>query len=142
MDCRLQAFKLDKGIKNQEIAHRFAIVDYSRSRSYPANFVCMLTSKVDSVKGKTTNVFGGLFGDKSIDFAVELLNKALMTERYEEVKIEIERRLKRLDPKKAESVVCSECKKTFQQVKMRKYRQHICRECYRKRFGHKYSASY
>ena len=40
--------------------YRFAVVDYSRSKSYPANFVCMLPAKVDQGKGKIANVFGTL----------------------------------------------------------------------------------
>jgi len=142
MDFRLQVFKLEKGVRSSETTYRFAVVDHSKSSSYPANFVCMLPAKIELVKGKTTNVFGGLFGDRSIDFALELLNKALTSEKDDEVKIEIERRLKLLDPKQAGSVVCSECKKTFQPVRIRKYRQNFCRECYRKKFGQKFSHSY
>ncbi len=138
MDCKLQVFKLDKEERSSAATYRFAVVDYSRSKSYPANFVCMLPAKVDLVKGKSMNVFGGLFGDKSLDFAVELLNRALKSENDVEVKTEIERRLKLLEPKQATIVECSVCRKTFQPVKMRKYRQHICRECYRKRYARPY----
>ncbi len=139
MDCGLQAFKLENnGARNSGMAYRFAVVDYSRSSSYPKNFVCMLPAKVDFVKGKSTNVFGGLFGDKSVDFARELLNKALLSEREAEVKTEIKRRLKLLNPKQAETVECSGCNKSFQPTKMRKYKQHFCRECYRKRFGRQF----
>lgn len=135
MDCGLQVFKLYKGAKNSGTTYRFAIVDYSRSSSYPANFVCMLPAKVELVKGKTTNVFEGLFGDESIDFAVELLNKALTREKDDKVKAEIERRLKLLDPNQAGSVVCSKCKKTFQPSKIRKHKQNLCPECLKKRFA-------
>lgn len=138
MDCKLQVFKNERENRNSTVTYRFAVVDYSRSRSYPANFVCMLPAKVDSVKGKSTNVFGGLFGDKSVDFAKQLLNKALMSEKDDEVKTEIERRLKLLDPKQPRTVQCSKCKKTFQPTKMKEYKHHFCRECYRKRFGRKY----
>jgi hypothetical protein len=135
MDCRLQVFKHENISKNTVTNYRFAIVDYSSSKSYPANFVCMLPTKVDLVKGKSANVFGGLFGDKSVDFAKELLNKALKIESNAEVKTEIERRLRLLDAKQARTVECSECKKTFKSTKIRKYKKHFCRECYRKRFG-------
>ncbi len=138
MDCKLQVFKQEKEGRNSATTYRFAVVDNSRSRSYPANFVCMLPAKVDLVKGKSANVFGGLFGDKSADFAKELLNKALENESDAEVKTEIERRLRLLESKQAGTVECSECQRTFQPTKMRNYKQHFCRECYRKRFGRKY----
>jgi len=135
MDCRLQVFKNEKEERNSTATYRFAVVDYSRSKSFPANFVCMLPAKVDLVKGKSVNVFGGLFGDKSVSFARELLNKALNSESDVEVKMEIERRLKLLDSKQTGSVECSGCKKILHPAKMRKYKQYFCRECYRKRFG-------
>ena len=126
MDCRLQVFKLEKGARSSRTAYRFAIVDCNRSRTYPANFVCMLPTKVELVKGKTTNVFGGLFGDKSLDFAVELLNKALLSEKDDEVKTEIERRLKLIDPKQVNLIKCSGCSGIFQPRKIRRYRQNLC----------------
>ena len=125
----MQVFKLDKGVRDSETTYRFAVVDFSRSRSYPANFVCMLPAKVDSFKGKATNVFGGLFGDKSQDFAVELLNKALIREKDDEVKTEIERRLKLIYVKQISLVKCSGCNRTFQPRKIRKYKQNFCPEC-------------
>jgi hypothetical protein len=135
MDCGLQVFKLEKGVRDSETTYRFAVVDYSRARSYPANFVCMLPAKVELVKGKTTNVFGGLFGDKSQDFAVELLNKALISEKDDEVKTEIARRLKLIDVKQVSLVKCSGCDRTFQPRKVRKHKQNLCPECLKKRFG-------
>jgi hypothetical protein len=135
MDCRLQVFKLDAEDGNLAKTYRFAVVDFSRSKSYPANFVCMLPAKVDQGKGKIANVFGTLFGDRSLELAIGLLTDALKSESDVEVKAEIERRLKLLDPKHAGLVVCSLCKKTFRPPKMRRYKQHFCRECFRKRFG-------
>ena len=70
MDYRLQVFKHENISRNSGTTYRFAIVDYSRSESFPANFVCMLPANVDLVKGKSTNVFGGLFGDKSVSFTI------------------------------------------------------------------------
>lgn len=134
MDYVLQVFKHENTSRNSGTTYRFAIVDYSRSKSYPANFVCMLPAKVDLVKGKTTNVFGVLFGDRSLSFAKELLNKALVSEKDDEVKAEIEKRLKLFEPKQTGSAECFECKKIFKPAKNKKYKQHYCRECYRKRF--------
>jgi len=109
--------------------------DFSRSDSYPANFVCMLPAKVDPRKGKVANVFGTLFGDRSVDFAMDLLNDALKSERDLEVKIELTRRLKLIDPKQANRIKCSGCNKTFQPRKIRKYKQNLCSECLKKRFA-------
>ncbi len=138
MDCKLQVFKLDREEGNSTATYRFAVVDCNKSKRYPANFVCMLPSKVDLVKGKNANVFGGLFGDKSLEFAIDLLNKALKSESDAEVKTEIERRLKLIDPKQATTFKCRVCKKTFQAAKTVKYKQQFCKECYRKRFARQY----
>ena len=135
MDYRLQVFKYENISRSSGTTYRFAVVDYGRSDSYPSNFVCMLPAKVEVVKGKSTSVFGGLFGDTCVPFAIELLSKALKIEKEAEVKTEIERRLKLLDSKQTGYVECSECKKIFQPAKTRKYKQHFCRDCYRKRFG-------
>jgi hypothetical protein len=138
MDFRLQAFRFDMGTRNLGVSYRFAVVDYNKSHEYPSNFVCMLPLKVDLVKGKSLNVFGDLFGEKCVDFAIELLNKALLSERDNEVKTEIERRLKILDPKQTGRVECCICKKTFESAKAKKYKHPFCNECYRKRYGRKY----
>ncbi len=137
MECRLQVFKVERGVRDSGVIYRFAIVDYSRSRSYPANFVCMLPAKVELGKGKAKNVFGGLFGDKSQDFAVELLNKALIGEKDDEVKTEIKRRLKLIDPKQVSLVKCGRCNRNFQACRTRKYKQNLCPECLTRRYARK-----
>jgi hypothetical protein len=135
MDYRLQVFKHENISRNSGTTYRFAIVDYSRSESFPANFVCMLPANVDLVKGKSPNVFGGLFGDKGADFAKELLNKALKNESDTEVKTEIERRLRLINSKQVNLVKCGGCSRTFQPRKIRKYKQNLCPECLKKRFA-------
>ena len=137
MNFKLKVFKLDATDYHLAKTYRFAVVDHNRSKSYPANFVCMLPAKVDRGNGKITNVFETLFGDKSVDFAVGLLNEALKSESDIEVKAEIERRLKLLDTKQIGLVECRECKETFRPQRIRKYNQYLCRKCYRKRFGYK-----
>jgi hypothetical protein len=133
MDCRLQVFKHETDNYNLGKSYRFAVVDFSKSKSYPANFVCMLPLKVDQRKGKTINVFGELFGDKSLDFAKELLTEALKNERDMEVRVEIERRLKLIGPKQVNIIKCSGCRKSFQPRKIRRYRQNFCPECLQKK---------
>ena len=130
----MQVFKHEKD-RNSVVSYKLAVVDYSRSKSFPANFVCMLPAKVDLVKGKSTNAFGRLFGDKSVDFAKELLNKALKSESEAEVKNEIERRLKLIDSKQVSLIKCSGCRETFQPRKVRRYKQNLCPECLKKRFA-------
>jgi hypothetical protein len=134
MDCRLQVFKVNKEERQSTATYRFAVVDNSGSKIYPANFVCMLPAKVDLVNGKSTNIFGVLFGDKSLDFAIKLLKKALRNEKDLEVKTEIKRRLKLIDPKQIHLIKCSQCKRTFQPRKIRKFRQTLCPECLKRRF--------
>ncbi len=97
----------------------------------------MLPIKIDLVKGKSLNTFGKLFGEKSVDYAIELLKKALLNERDAEVKTEIEKRLKLLDPKQAGKVECRGCGKTFEAAKIKRYKHPFCKECYRKRFARK-----
>ena len=76
---------------------RFAVVDLDISRTYPANFVCLLPKEI-SVTGK--NKFSRMFGKGSIELAIRLLAKALKTERDSEVKKEIENRLNLLKKQK------------------------------------------
>ena len=135
MDCRLQVFKRDQMDSNLTKTYRFAVVDFSRSKNYPSNFVCMLPLKVDQRKGKIGNVFGELFGDKSVDLAMRLLREALKIENDVEVKAEIERRLNLIDPERVNVIRCSGCRKTFQPRKIRKYKQNFCPECLQKKFG-------
>ena len=138
MACRLRVFKQDPIDGSLSRTYRFAILDSSKSKTYPANFVCMLPVKVDQRKGKNGNVFGELFGDKSLDFAIQLLSDALKNESDIEVKTEIERRLKLLDPKQANLVKCSVCKKTYQSKKVRKYNKNFCDDCLKKRHAFTY----
>lgn len=135
MDCKLQVFKRDPIDSNLTKTYRFAVVDFSRSKNYPSNFVCMLPLKVEQRKGKVGNVFGELFGDKSLDLAIGLLREARKSESDVEVKAEIDRRLNLIDPKRVNLIKCSGCRKTFQPQKLRKHRQNFCQECQQKKFG-------
>jgi hypothetical protein len=137
MDCKLQVFKHDASDGNLSRTYRFAVVDNNCSKSYPANFVCMLPLKVDQSKGKIGNVFGELFGDKGLDLAMYLLKDALKRENDGQVKAEIERRLRLIDPKQVSMIRCSGCKKMFQPVKVRKYKQNFCKSCLNKKYPEK-----
>jgi hypothetical protein len=134
MDCRLQVFKHEVD-GSSAWAYRFAVVDYSKSKSYPTNFVCMLPLKICLGKGKIGSVFGELFGDKSLEFAIGLLTAALKNESDLEVRNEIERRLKLIDPKAVTLAKCCRCNKTFQPRKVRKYKQNFCDDCLKIKYG-------
>jgi hypothetical protein len=136
MDCKLQVFKIENE-RNCRPDYRFAVVDHSKSKTYPANFVCMLPLKIEMPAAKTTNVFGNVFGDKSTDLAIKLLNKALINESDSEIKTEIARRLALLEPKQERVLICSECKKPFQTPNNRKYKHPFCSDCYTKRCSRK-----
>jgi hypothetical protein len=113
---------------------RFAVVDLDKSKSYPANFVCMLPTQI-SGKTRLVSIFMQVFGDKSTEQARALLNKALETEEEPEVKAEIEKRLRMLEPEPVSQINCSGCGKLFQPQRVRKYQQNFCEECMKKKFG-------
>jgi hypothetical protein len=81
-------------------AIRFAVVDAESSKSYPANFICMLPQHI-SVETEDSSVFAKIFGEKRLELAKQLLNSALQTEADTDVKAEIKERLKLLEPKPA-----------------------------------------
>jgi hypothetical protein len=134
MDCALQVFKVETQRKNVKSEYRFAVVDNSKAKKYPANFVCILPRKVEAPDSKNINSFSNVFGDKRTDLAVELLNKALITEKDNEVRIEIQKRLSLLSFDSVEMVRCSECQRPFEKPSNRRYKHPFCRECYIKRF--------
>jgi hypothetical protein len=89
----------------------------------------MLPVKPYSGKSKSQSAFGALFGEKGLNLAIGLLNDALKTEKDIEVRGEIEKRLKFLNPKEAIVVKCSQCGKPVQPRKVRRYKQYLCNEC-------------
>jgi hypothetical protein len=113
---------------------RFAVVDLEKSKSYPSNFVCMLPTQM-SEKGKSKSIFLQVFGDRSLVQARAFLNRALKTEEEPEVKAEIEKRLKMLEPEPVSQIKCSGCGKLFQPRRVRKHQQNFCEECMKKKFG-------
>ena len=113
---------------------RFAVVDLDKSKSYPSNFVCMLPMQI-SGKTRLESTFMQVFGDRSIEQARALLNKALQTEEEPEVKVEIEKRLKMLELERVIQINCSGCGKLFQPRRVRRYQQNFCGECMKKKVG-------
>ena len=107
---------------------RFAVVDLNKSKSYPENFVSMLPMRIDS-DGKLPSVFTKFFGNKSLKIARGLLTESLRKEHGSEIKAEIARRLKLLDPNPVVCIKCRVCKKFFQTKKKRLFKLKICPEC-------------
>jgi hypothetical protein len=134
LDIRLQVFKYDTNDNNYlRKSFRFAVVDFSKSKSYPQNFVCMLPARLEV--GKSDSVFLHVFGDKSLEQAKSLLRAAWEREDDSEVKAEIERRLKLLEPKGVNQIKCNNCGKLFQLRQTRRFRKNFCEECMKKKFG-------
>jgi hypothetical protein len=111
---------------------RFAVVDLNKSKSYPENFVSMLPMRIDS-NGKLSSVFTNFFGKKSLKIARGLLTESLKKEHGSEIKAEIARRLKLLDPSPVIHIKCRVCKKFFQTQKERALKQKNCSECLKRR---------
>jgi len=79
---------------------RFAVVDSDTTKTYPANFICMLPQHV-SVASEDSSVFAKTFGETRVELAKKLLAAALEVEGDSEVKAEIKERMKMLEPKPA-----------------------------------------
>ena len=133
MDLRLQVFEYYADDNNSmRKRFRFAVVDFSKSKSYPQNFVCMLPVQLGA--GKSDCFFLHVFKDKSLEQAKALLKAALEREDNSEVKAEIERRLMLLDPKGLNQIKCSGCGKLFQSRRIRRLKNNFCEECIKKKF--------
>ena len=111
---------------------RFAVIDLEKSKSYPANYVCMLPQQ-PRANSKAHNVFSDLFGSDSLELAKRLLTKALKAESDSEIKAEIKRRLKLLEPKPAIQVKCCVCGKLFEPER-RRFKQKVCQKCTQKKY--------
>lgn len=134
MKVGLQPVILDSTKDDSVSRHfRFAVVDLERIKGYPLNFVCTLPLCVDPNVDK--NVFTKIFGETSLKVAKELLYVAWQKETNTEVKVELTRRLKLLEPKAISKIQCYGCRKLFQPQRTRGFKQNLCQECTKKRFG-------
>ena len=137
MKFKLQIFTQDD-IEGNYLGrrYRFAVIDLDKSKGYPSNFICMLPSQI-SVDQKKNSVFAKLFGEKCEEQAKMLLTHALVNENNLEVKTEIERRLKLLDPKTVNQIKCSSCGKLFQPRRIRRFKRNYCQDCMNKSYGNR-----
>ena len=111
---------------------RFAVIDPKKIKGYPANFICLLPKKIVDA-GKPLSVFGRIFGEKSSEFAIELLNEALEQEKDEKVKGELKKRLKLLELERPK-LICSSCQREFDEYSRIKYKRRLCKSCLEARF--------
>jgi hypothetical protein len=106
--------------------YRFAVIDQKKHK-YPANFVCIFPKRIfDS--GKPSSAFGRKFGKNSSEFAIGLLKDALMQEKDEKVKIELEKRLNALELERPK-LTCCLCNKEFEKYSKVKYKRRLCKSC-------------
>jgi hypothetical protein len=118
---------------NFQRSFRFVVVDFSKAKSYPQNFVCVLPTQLG--KGKINSAFLKVFKDQSLEKAKVLLKDSWENEEDSEVKAEIERRLLLLEPKGVNQIKCGGCGKLFQPKRLRKFKNNFCEECMKKKFG-------
>ena len=129
-------------IKREELPHYsfseqhslcIAVVDLNKSETYPLNFVCTLPVQIKKIKKQ--NAFEKIFSERSIEQAKILLNDALNTTEDSEVRDELERRLKLIEPKNISQIKCSDCGKLFLPRRKRRFRNNFCEDCIKKKFG-------
>jgi hypothetical protein len=115
--------------------HRFcfAVIDLSKSEGYPSNFVCVLPVQIR--ENKNASAFEKLFGEKSVEQAKILLTAALKSADDSEIRVEIERRVKLLEP--AKEIKCCSCGKMFFPRRIRRFRNNFCEGCIKKKFGNR-----
>jgi hypothetical protein len=107
----------------------FSVIDLDRSDGYPVNFVCLLPKelKFTGVNGRSR--FLEIFGEDSQQIAVDLLKDALRNKKDVETKIEIEKRLKLLEPKKPTTTKCLVCGSVFEYKKCGRFVPRMCQDC-------------
>jgi Zn finger protein HypA/HybF involved in hydrogenase expression len=91
----------------------------------------MLPQRV-SGNSKQYSVFARVFGNHSSELAKRLLTEALETEDDSEIKAEIEKRLRLLEPKPIQTK-CRVCGKFFEPKTLGRFKQKTCPECRREK---------
>ena len=135
MNFKLKVFTIDD-VDDFSLGRRFrfAVIDLEKSRDYPANFVCLLPSIMREER-KSNNVFQKIFGNKGLEQAKALLTAALKAENDSKIKAEIERRLKLLEPKAGNQIKCGSCGHFFLARRVRRFKQNLCQDCLKKKYG-------
>lgn len=113
----------------------FAVTDLDISKEYPSNFVCILPRHINP-KAKIQSNFVKKYEEESQGIAKKLLNQALKTTDDQDIKKELLKRLKILNPKPKNLAKCNVCNKEFKARKYRYGRQKTCYQCKSKRYTH------
>ena len=116
---------------------RFAVLDLDKAEAYPMNYVCILPITLNA-DTKAESIFVKTFGEKSYELSLRLLQKALKQQSSYEVKREIERRIKLLEPKPEVEKRCMICGNLFQAKPKHGFKQKYCPECLKKRIRKRY----
>jgi len=111
--------------------HLFAVIDLDESKQYPHNFVSMLPLHIRATL-KPSNVFEGLFGNKSLEIANQLLHRALESRPDSETAKAIRERIELLATQQNNGAQCQNCGSTIKQYKKRGTPYIFCYECYMK----------
>jgi hypothetical protein len=92
---KVQVFKpYENG--NNSGKYRLAVVDPDQALKYPANFVCILPKSLHE-KNKSPSNFERKFGERNIEFAIELLKDAINLEKDTRTNAELQKRLNILE---------------------------------------------
>jgi hypothetical protein len=113
--------------------HLFAVIDLDKSKQYPQNFVSVLPRHIKAIV-KPANAFEGLFGNKSLEMANQLLEKSLQSRPDSETTQAIRERLKLLDPQLNNKTKCQNCGKSIKKNKQRFRPYKFCYICHSKGF--------
>ncbi len=114
--------------------YRFAIVDLDKANEYPMNFVCRLPANLNAIRSENSK-FSEIFGRNNVDIAKKLLIEALENEDDDNLKREVERRLKLLEPNVMHKKMCVSCGKIFHVEYKKRSTQRFCETCLKRKFG-------
>ena len=114
--------------------HYFTVIDTDISKQYPQNFVSVLPRNIKTL-AKPSSVFEGLFGNKSLEMANQLLEKALKSRPNSETKKSIRERLKLLKPKLINKTTCQNCGKPINQSNNRYRIYKFCYNCHKEGYS-------
>ena len=111
--------------------HLFAVIDLDESKQYPQNFVSVLPLHIKAIV-KPSNVFEGLFGNKSLEIANRLLHRALESRPDSETAKAIRERIELLAPQQKNKTQCQNCGIIIKQSKKRIEPYRFCYKCHMK----------
>jgi hypothetical protein len=72
--------------------YRIVVIDPHNKSGYPANFVCVLPTKIRQ-NGKRMSMFESKFGERKLAYAIELLKDSLKREQDRQTRAELKKRL-------------------------------------------------